>query len=166
MSQTPRLVVCTDLDSAGRDALLQELCPPGSAQHEALVDPTACAEWGEARAIWLQVVPEEWHAAFPMWVDFQIMAACDVLAVSNSTFSFFAAMLNSAEADASDAGMRPAEAAEKEGEAAEKEGEGQGKSTARCVCRRSRFFRPDPQEKKLVAFDPWDAHPLLHAATK
>lgn len=55
-------------------------------------------------------------------VDFHILTQADCLAISNSTFSFMAAMLN---------------------------------STARHL------FRPDPQQERLVPFDPWDSDVLL-----
>jgi hypothetical protein len=57
--------------------------------------------------------------------DFHFMTRCDALAISNSSFSFAAAMLNE-KADI--------------------------------------FMRPDLARKKLVAFDPWDAVPLLRDA--
>lgn len=58
----------------------------------------------------------------PWLVEFMVMCGSDALAISNSTFSFFASLLN---------------------------------ETARC------FVRPVWEQGGLVAFDPWDAQPLL-----
>ena len=61
----------------------------------------------------------------PYFPDFHFMTQCDALAISNSSFSFAAAMLNE-KADV--------------------------------------FMRPDLAQRKLIAFDPWDAEPLLRNA--
>lgn len=61
----------------------------------------------------------------PFYPDFHFMTLCDALAISNSSFSFAAAMLN---------------------------------ETANT------FMRPDLAQRKLIAFDPWDAEPLLRNA--
>jgi hypothetical protein len=61
-------------------------------------------------------------ATLAPYFDFLAMTRADALAVANSSFSFFAAMLNA----------------------------------------RARIFvRPDASQARLVAFDPWDAEPLL-----
>jgi len=55
-------------------------------------------------------------------VDFHVMCEADILLISNSTFSFFASLLN---------------------------------------YRATSFYRPDAILRCLVAYDPWDAAPLL-----
>lgn len=63
--------------------------------------------------------------------DHYVLQNCDVLLISNSTFSFTAAMLNVRYGDAPTDKCEPA-----------------------IWC-----FRPDFQQKGLVTFDPWDADP-------
>jgi len=63
--------------------------------------------------------------------DFYMLRRADVLLISNSTFSFMAAMLNE---------------------------EGVGR---KIPFEMSKFYRPDFVQKKMTPFDPWDSDPIL-----
>lgn len=87
-------------------------------------DPKAFAEFGD----FSPVTATDLGATIPgaeMYLDFHILAHADLLAVSNSTFSMAAAMLN---------------------------------EDARA------FVRPEPDLRRLVPFDPWDADTMLQAS--
>lgn len=71
--------------------------------------------------------------------DYYMLQHCDYLLISNSTFSFAAAMLN-----------ENAERLEGEREPYEM----------------GRFYRPDFEQEKLVSFDPWDSKPVLEKGRK
>jgi hypothetical protein len=71
--------------------------------------------------------------------------SCDALAISNSTFSFSAAMLASAAA-----------APESHHRCSRSGGDANGSGRAAF-----RAVRPDPVQRTLVPFDPWDALPTL-----
>lgn len=69
-------------------------------------------------------------------IDFMAMIKTDVLATSNSTFSFFASLLNE----------RAPEAPER-------------------FCVSQPFMRPSLTEKALIPYDPWSSYPLLSDMT-
>lgn len=82
---------------------------------------------------------------------------CSVLLVSNSSFSFCAAMLATAAAGAA------ADSEEKGGGGAER---GPVSSSGGSRCRAGMVtVRPDPELRRLVPFDPWDASPTLKLAS-
>ena len=70
--------------------------------------------------------------------------SCDALAISNSTFSFSAAML--ASATAAPESLHRCSCGD--------DANGSGRAAVRAV-------RPDPVQRTLVPFDPWDALPTL-----
>ncbi|KAL1523629.1 hypothetical protein AB1Y20_018565 [Prymnesium parvum] len=120
---------------------------PHAAEHIASRLPSACCQlrWEDVKgsAEW-QAVWEAWRAVFDghacepllrLFLDWWVMTQADRLAISNSTFSFTAAMLNAAG------------------------------SQQRSVAERApAFYRPVPEAGGLESFDPWDSKPLLTCA--
>ena len=143
------VLVCGD--SARPTGALASSLPP-ACRAVAWADLHGTAEWGAVEDAWAASFPE---AAPPgassdcddsrgrtlrLFADWWALGQADALAISNSTFSFTAAMLacpprTPVEPNRPDAAAEPAVA--------------------------HRFWRPDPEAGALVPFDPWDAKPLL-----
>ena len=100
--------------------------------------PLLCARQGGWAAAHAACGNQLTDRALEALCDWQAMRLADVLATANSTFSFTAAMLSRLPPDSA---VRP---------------------TAGC----SRFWRPDPETRAMVVFEPWDAMPLLNAARR